>query len=375
MLFKNYIKNFIELPIIVVLKTILPKHVPKRNSILFINNGFIGDLIISSILCENDHLFSKYDKVIFVVKNQYKELFADYSGSIEFIGYNYKKYKYSLLYKYSFLKYLRSFGFGKVYNLTAARGIISEEITLLSGAEEKYCLNSDKQYLGKLIGKNIENQYNSIITLKSVNEYEKHFELLRFAFNNKNPLSIYLNKKTFKESDIQGKLNFILNNKYIVIAPFSLERYKDWPTKHFKKLIEYLEKKYIVVLIGNKDQSFDLIKLKDNFNNVHIAAGTLLINEIPSLISKAVMFVGLDSGITHMAVKLGIPTLSIIGGGQFNRFLPFGESQTVRYLYYKMNCFNCEWNCPFEKKDCIELVSVASVIDNIQQLLEFNTVI
>lgn len=365
------IKNFTELIVIIFLEKVLPKHSPIKNTLMFLNTGFIGDLLVSSVLCENDQLFDKYSRVVFIIKKEYLTLFSNYSGKIRFIGYNYKKYKYSFIYKYSFLSYLRSFGFEKVFNLTAARGILSEEITLLSGAVEKYCLNSDHKYLGKFISNHIEKKYTSVLNLNVMNEYEKHFELLKLFFNSVGAQLNFNNKKTFQKISTLKKVNIKPGNRFIVIAPFSREGYKDWPLEYFRIVIENLRKDYLIILIGTKKQGTSLLKLKNGLDNVQIEAGTLEINEIPSLILKAELFIGLDSGITHMALKLGTPILAIIGGGQFNRFLPFRESASVRYLYNKLDCFNCEWNCLLEQKyNCIKGVRTEDVMQSIDELLK-----
>lgn len=366
----SYLKNYYELLIIFLLGRILPEYIPHDNSILFINTGFIGDLLVSSILCENDFIFSKYEKIIFLIKKEYIDLFLDYKGKIKFYGIDYKRYKYSLIYKYWILKYLSNQRFYKVFNLTAARGILCEEITLLSGAKEKYCLNSNRKYLGQFIGTLIDKKYTQVIANNIFNEYEKHLELLRSLSEETKPDLLFYNKNTFDYKNKLESPDFDDSTKYVVIAPFSSERNRDWPKDKFKKLIQKLSKKIKVVLIGSKSQRCDLINLRAEINNVLVYAGNLQLNEIPSLLSRSELFIGIDSGMTHLALKLGTPLIGIIGGGMFNKFFPINVSLNTVFVYKELDCFNCTWKCIKSEKYCLTDVEVSEIIELANRMLK-----
>lgn len=111
----------------------------EKKSILFINTGQIGDLMVSSLLLDNDDIFDN-SRVYFLIKDKYLELFKEYYGKVEIIGYNYQRYKWSIFFKIKFIKYLHSLKLSKCYNVTSARGILNDEMSLLSGADEVYCL-------------------------------------------------------------------------------------------------------------------------------------------------------------------------------------------------------------------------------------------
>ena len=104
-----YINNTIAFIIYHVLKLFIKKkRNDKSDSLLFINTGQIGDLMVSSIILDNDDI-SHDSKNYFLIKEKYLEIFNDYDGNMEIIGYNYLKYKWSLFYKIRFLKFFRSY--------------------------------------------------------------------------------------------------------------------------------------------------------------------------------------------------------------------------------------------------------------------------
>ena len=363
----NLIKNFIEYFILnFYSKFLLSKPIIKPNTLLFINSGQIGDLVVSSIILENPKYLDNYKNVIFIIKQEYLRLFSDYTGSVKFIGYNYKKYKFSLLYKYKFLCEIRKNGFEKCVNLSAARGILNDEMTLLSGAKESYCLNSNFRYLGEFLGKLLNKKY-KIIANKILNEYDKHLELLKNLSHYKNHDFNISNDYTFlinKDINIPG----LITEKIISISPFSSDPIRDWPHKNFKRLIQHFKDEFSILLVGSSNQESELKKLQDKCKNVFLVKD-LNLNEIAAVLYKSKVFIGLDSGLTHIAAKVGVKSIAIIGGGNFGTFFPFSKFENCDCLYYKMDCFGCEWNCIFDKPYCHENVSVEDVIKAVEKKL------
>lgn len=327
----------------------------------------MGDLIVSSILLENSKVFNKFKKVHFLIKEQYLELFADYSGEIKIIGYNYENYRTSFLSKYRKLIELRNEGYEICINLTAARGILNEEMTHLVGAKETITLNTFLKYLGKGIGNYFNNKYSNIIAKNILNEYDKHFELLKYLSGNNN---FYFNKGVvFPDYNIDTtKFNELKNT--VIIAPFSSVMTRDWESDKFAGLINRLKIKNKIVLLGSKNQFDKLLKISNYDENITILAGELRLNELAILINKAKLFIGLDSGLTHIALKMNTPLIAIIGGGEFGRFFPYRESKNAKYLYSKMDCFLCHWECSKERKFCITDVTLNDVLKEIDKMLE-----
>lgn len=363
-----YINNSLAFIIFYFLKVFYKKIKGNySNSILFINTGQIGDLLVSALLLENEEFFKEFDSLFFLIKKEYMELFTDYSGRFKIISYNPILYKYFLPYKLKFLNKLRKEKFKKCFNLTAARGIINDEMAILTGAKEVYCLNSDWKCLKKLFGAKMESYYTDVLMKNTFNEYDKHAELLR-KFNINGKIK-YGNYHVFNIE--KKKSDFVKYNSDILIAPFSSVRNRDWPIDNYKKFISLLNGKYRIILLGNKKQRSDLEKIGNNATNVKILAGELKLNEIPYLMSNTRLFIGNDSGLSHMALKLNLKMIVILGGGQYGRFLPykFTESNKQFFLSYPLSCYGCEWNCKLKEKECITKITVKEVFDIATKIL------
>jgi ADP-heptose:LPS heptosyltransferase len=365
---KNYIKNYLEFGLFIFLKRIFPKNNTNTRILLLINTGYIGDLVVSSVLLENPQIFNGYKKVKFLVREEYLTLFSKYMGNVEFIGYNYKKYKYSLIYKIKHLMKLRKEGVETCINLTAARGILNEEITHLSGAKRTLALNSSDIYLGKKLVRYFNHQYTDIIAKEVLNEYDKHFELMKYLVRENNNFS-FNRGITFNEVYFSKISKFNKYIPFVVIAPYSSEGNRDWKEEYFIKVIDYLRKNNRIILIGSSLQKKKLLELKGEKERVDVLAGDLELFEIPILLKKAKLFIGLDSGATHMALKVGTPLLAIIGGGEFGRFLPYRESEKAKYLYHRMDCFLCHWKCDKKEEFCLTNINSKYVIRIINKFL------
>ena len=374
--FVIYINNLLAYSVFCILKLFFFKKNPKASdSILFINSGQIGDLIVSSILFDNEEKFSvKYNKIVILVKDDYQELYSSYQGTFIIKFYNYKKYKWNIIYKIKLLKELRELNLKYCFNLTAARGILNDEMAILSGAKETFALNSDWKYLKKIFGEKMDSFYKEIIGKESLNEYEKHFNVLKYLVTE--PILSFTpngNKILFH---FNGSNKNIINaikdkKKLIIIAPFSSEMNRDWPMDKLKKLIALLlPNKFEIILIGSESQKGELELIHPNNKQILILAGEIKLNEIPTLLNFSSLFIGLDSGLTHIALRLRIPTIAIIGGGMYGKFLPSPLSkENIKYLFADCDHFLCEWNCKYYEKKCLTNVPVNEVYTSILSLL------
>ena len=158
----------------------------------------------------------------------------------------------------------------------------------------------------------------------------------------------------------------------ITIAPFSSENNRDWRIQKFNKLITILSQKYRIILLGSFEQRMKLYNLKNDNNNIIVKTGELNLNDLPNVIKSTKLFLGLDSGLTHIALKVGTPLIAIIGGGNYGKFFPYKESDKVKYLYHKMDCFGCEWRCIHKEPNCLTEVKTEEVIREAEKILSLN---
>lgn len=376
-LWQIYFNNTIAFIIYSVLRLFFRKRKAESNKLLFMNTGQIGDLIVSSVIFTNQELLTKGREVYFLIRERYVELYNDYHGQIRIIPWNYTKYKYNPVYRISFLKKLHSIGFETCINVTAARGVTNDEVALLSGARKVYCLNNNWKYLTKLFGRVMDSHYDNIFSFHTINEPERNVrmveQLLGTTVNHATEITI----STLTEQQTLKKLKEIVNidefKKKIAIAPSSDEEFRNWPVEYFKELCSRLvqQRDTMILLLGTEFQK----QVNDNIAEVHRGqiinlAGKFSILESAAIVKHANVFIGNDSGFTHIAKALGKKFVGIIGGGCYGLFFPYNVTKNEQLLFHQLDCFGCEWRCHLEKPYCVQNVTVEQVLKCVERFLE-----
>ena len=104
---------------------------------------------------------------------------------------------------------------------------------------------------------------------------------------------------------------------YAVLHVYPMFSYKMWHDAGWADLIRWLNAKGLRTVItgSNSPEEREYISrlcrsLPGNSIN---AAGTLSLSGVAYLLSKASVYIGLDTAVTHMAAALGIPTIALYG--------------------------------------------------------------
>jgi heptosyltransferase I len=365
-----YIKNIVSFIIFLFLKIFFKRiHNPDNKNILFYNPEKIGDLTISSVILEDDDIFPDDVNVYFLIKDNYYSLLENYNGKIKIITYNYNKYKWILFYRFILINRLRSLQLDKFFNLTPARGMLSDELSLLSGANKIYSISNNKNYLKGIAGKITDKYYDEILFSDIKNVYEKHINLLRLLGNVEKEI-VFKNEKVFKitGSNYLIEKGLVKEREYIVISPLSSEMEKTWGVENYGKLSNKLAEDYKIVLIGSGKEKSLLEKIKNNNEKIIIAETSL--KELPEIINNCYLFIGGNSGPAHIALQLGVRFLVILYGGYFNWYFPYrAEDKNNNYVYHFMDCFECGVNCIHEKILCLENLKYDEVISKVYKIL------
>ncbi|UCH12390.1 MAG: glycosyltransferase family 9 protein [Candidatus Omnitrophota bacterium] len=148
-----------------------------------------------------------------------------------------------------------------------------------------------------------------------------------------------------------------------------------WPKQNFARLAEKLIEKYnvYVVFIGKKEEreyTGSVIDLLHSRYNVVDLAGRLSLFRLIALLELSSLLITNDSGPLHLAVAMGIPTVSFFGTETPVLFGPRGEQHTVFYknLYCSpcLNVYNLKKsNCKYDNR-CMKLITAEKVFRAIE---------
>ncbi len=150
-------------------------------------------------------------------------------------------------------------------------------------------------------------------------------------------------------------------------------RAKRWPVAHWRELLGRIitEHGAKVVLVGGSEdrQLADEILGGRPWPGVADHTGKLRLVELASLLQRASLFVGADSGPAHLAAAVDTPTLVLFSGTNHQRqWQPHGRRVTV--IRRPVACSPCHREkCPLAGHPCMTGIDPSRVATRISQIL------
>lgn len=158
---------------------------------------------------------------------------------------------------------------------------------------------------------------------------------------------------------------------FVVIFPGASIPEKRWGVDQFRRVVEMLSIFGIkTVVVGGKE---------DRQQGEIIAGGGMALNlvgltslsETAAVIQKSSLLISGDSGVLHIAVGLGVPTVSLFGPGNVKKWAPQGERDIV--INKELQCSPCTTfgNTPpcLNDNRCMQDITVDEVVNAVTMLL------
>ncbi len=138
-----------------------------------------------------------------------------------------------------------------------------------------------------------------------------------------------------------------------------------------------------VVLLGgpgDREQAQAVITL---FGNVHDSdavvntVGQYELAQLPEILQQLNVFVGVDSGVTHMADALNVPVVCIAGPVNLQEVYESASGRVL--LECSLDCHPCSTvfktpnQCMRKDRACLQQLDVGQIVSNVQRLLEKGT--
>ena len=127
----------------------------------------------------------------------------------------------------------------------------------------------------------------------------------------------------------------------LFIAPGSGGRKKNWPAKAYRDIADWWEQEMhglAVILLGPVEAE-DQETIKTFDGRAGVLKG-LELEKIAALLSYGNLYLGNDSGLTHLSAALGVKTVAIFGPTDPVRWAPRGRS--VKILRLGAECSPCD---------------------------------
>lgn len=117
----------------------------------------------------------------------------------------------------------------------------------------------------------------------------------------------------------------------IILHPGSSEAWKRWPAARYARLADALQRSghQVAIVAGAADRDAAA------FITAHARTRPLLVppmgvRSLKSMLANAALFIGNDSGVTHLAAAVGAPAIALFGPTDPDSWAPRGRVQVIR---------------------------------------------
>lgn len=215
---------------------------------------------------------------------------------------------------------------------------------------------------------------------------EHYLELLKFVGVTpaRHNLELFVSGPSAIKSKIVLESMGVVNDDLVIgIAPAAGASWgkdaglKHWPAIRFAQLADRIIREWgaKIILIGDKSERLIADALLCAMKNKAIdLVGKTAIDEIPALLSNCALLIANDGGLLHMAVALGVPTVSIFGPVSDTVYGPYPPSEKHKVIKKELACQPCyvgfKLKACMQDKECINAITTEQVFQAVNLVLQ-----
>ncbi|HLF64109.1 MAG TPA: glycosyltransferase family 9 protein [Saprospiraceae bacterium] len=324
---------------------------------LVIQTAFIGDVILATSVLEKLHVHYPDAQIDFLVQKGNASLVRGHPFLHAVLVFDKKQGKLQSMWK--IINRVRQERYDVVINLH--RFLSSGLMTALSGAKKTF--GFDKNPMSRSFTSRIKHEISVRGTL-----HEAQRNLLLISSLTDGDLST--RPRLYPSSDAYLKVK--QDEEYVCIAPASVWFTKQWPVPKWIELIDRLADRYLIFLLGSKQDKELCMQIKDavKASRVQILAGELTLLESAALMQRARMNYVNDSAPLHLASAMNAPVTSVFCSTvpAFG-FGPLSDKSFVIETSHVLDCRPCGLHgyraCPMGHFKCAD-IGVSLLIEKIE---------
>ena len=133
-----------------------------------------------------------------------------------------------------------------------------------------------------------------------------------------------------------------LDAGFIALCPFTTRPQKHWAETHWARLAHRLQDFGLgrcVLFGGPQDMAAGKRIMQDMPRGTVDLVGATPLPDVPALLSRARLVIGVDTGLTHIGIAVRRPVLSLFGS---TRPYTGGAESPLRVLYHDLPCAPCK---------------------------------
>lgn len=166
--------------------------------------------------------------------------------------------------------------------------------------------------------------------------------------------------------------NGLSDKDLVVIHPGGRFQSKRWAVEKWARLADLIQgdSGVPVVITGGESEREDVSTITYKMKTaVHSLVEQTTVLELAALLKRATLFIGNDSGPTHIAAAAGSPVIALFGPTDPSVWGPWGKGHVV--ISKHAACSPCKvLNCTMDEENCMEQISVEEVFHSVSQSLK-----
>ncbi|HLA69028.1 MAG TPA: glycosyltransferase family 9 protein [Bacteroidota bacterium] len=281
------------------------------------------------------------------------------------ISYRYLRYRWNYFYRIWILAKIRSTRPSLSLYLSYHRQHIGDEMAILSGAERVAAFDGNDEIIHPSMRKANDSYYSDVVDVPDHSpesaKYRAFFGKLGIKAEGRSEArkALFSQKREPQNAD---------PDSYVVLAPGGSSPLRRWPWERFTELGDRLVERtgMRIILCGNRDDREMLERIAGKMTTAPTIETGLPIQSVAELIKRAKLVVGNESGLLHIAASVGTHSVVILGGGHFSRYFPYGSARIVNH---KLDCYECNWKCPFPEVYCLTRITVEEVMREVGRIV------
>ena len=358
--------------------------VPKHNQlklILLIRQDRIGDFIL---WLDTAKEYRKYYppenyKIILIGNAIWSDLAKGLPFWDEVLPVNVKAFKALSRYRWNILRKVRNFGAKIAIQPTYSREFYHGDSLIRASNASKKVSSAGNMSNRNQLKSNLADRWHTELIPSSpeqLSELERNAEFFS-GFIKK----LYLPSYPELELSCDCNIQELKHKSFYILSLGANKKYREWPYKYYAKIAQKIHKKtgWLGLICGAENEFYlgeHIKKLCDA--PLQNYTGQTTLSELTCLLAKSQILISNETGTAHIANAVGTPTVCILGGGHFGRFVPYpelsGKINNLKVVFHKMPCYGCDWKCVYHIKDedpapCISNISVDAVWNEVKILL------
>ena len=375
----DYIKNKRRLCWFIILysidflwKIILEKN--DGNDLLLVRLDAIGDFVLWLDAAKEFRQLYPDKKIVLCANSIWSDLACGLTYWDEVWPIDVLKFEKNLVYRFKIFRQIRNRGFDTAIQPTVSRIFAQgDSIIRMTGAGLRIGSTGDLSNTTLFFKLIADKWYTRLVSANNdpLMELERNAEFIRNLSGKSFAAGLPILPKRNVCSDI-----LIIKEAYFVLFPGASWLGKQWPAERFAEIAGFVHDKFgwlPVLCGGSQDRSVCQSVSERCRVPVRDLSGSTTLQELIEVIRGARILIGNDTSAIHFAVAVSVPSVCILGGGHYGRFMPYPEN--IRgtkpvVANHEMPCYHCNWQCtqPHEDTDavpCITGISVSTVMSKI----------